>query len=122
MTKKLLFIITLLFSTTAFADNDIVVVNEREVSIDLTKYNIQSGSYKKSAMKALIARNWDIVELGNTSVTGALYGREHMSPVVIDYSKAPIITMKYIANDKDVSLSYLTNLKRDMLDKLLSCN
>jgi hypothetical protein len=111
-----------MFSSSAFADDDIVVLNEREVSIDLTKYNIQSNSYKKSAMKALIGRNWDIVAVGKTTVTGMLSAKEYLSRVEIDYSKAPIIQMKYIDKDKEENFSYLTNLKRDMLDKLLSCN
>jgi len=115
------FFITL-FSLSAFADNDVTVINEREISIDFTKYNIPAGTYKKPAMKAFIARNWEILKVGTSSVTAELPQKEDISQVVIDFSKAPVVSMKYIEKEKDINLSYLNYLKRDMLDKLLTCN
>ncbi len=121
MTKKILFILIVICSIPALADDDVNIVNDYEILIDLTKYDIPSGAYKKAAMKAFIGRDWNILNIGESSVTGKLYYKRGISPVEIDFSQAPIVRMKYTDNEQNTSIPYLMNLKRDMLDKLLAC-
>lgn len=123
MPKKTFSILAFLMSFSAFAaDPDITVVNDREISVDFSKYKIHSPDYTKAAMRAFYGRNWEVLSRNETRVTGKLFDREDVSSAEVDFSQAPIIHIKYIDDDKAANIGYLHNIKRDILDKLLSCS
>jgi len=118
---RYLLLLGLLFvNTSAYAIKDVQIVGNNKIIFDTSVYNIKSN-YKKATIRALITRDWIITSINGKKITAKLKDDDY-SPIEIDTSKAPIIHFRFTDANKMPKIKYLLNLKRDMLDNLLSCS
>ena len=117
--RYLIFLTLLLVNFNAFAIEDVKIVNERKIIFDPSPYNVQAN-YKKAAMRALVTRGWTITAITDQKISGRLKNDSY-SPVEIDITDSASIVIQFVDPNKSARTNHLLNLKRDMLDSLLSC-
>lgn len=120
---KIISIILFLLSFPVFADSDwLTQVSKKEIVLDYSKFDVPEDAYTKAALKAFYGRDWNVETIEKDAVTGRLFEKKGISRVIIDLSKKPIISIKYIDDNLAINTSYLHNLGRDMLGLSLSSN
>lgn len=112
----LILLVTSCFSVYA---EEVSVVGDDKIVFDTSRYKLQAD-FKKAAMRAFISRGWEITAATDKKVSAKLYDKSYSS-VDIDISNPDSIIFQYVEPNKDMSTGYLLNLKRDLLDNLLSC-